>query len=134
MNAQQFATFMQGFTNAMTAFTAAAAALATPSPGPTPPKISVKILTYKGESKENVVVWLLQVRNLFRAQGINDNATRIYYAASELEGAALYWYINKIQVAGNNAAFTGWNDFMNQLKGAFQPPTINNISGNNSNN
>jgi Retrotransposon gag protein len=126
MNAQQFGTFMTNFTDLVTQL----AAQQQPQPqappaqnaNPPTPKFSLKIPAYRGEPKENVVVWLLQVRNLFRAQGINEDATRIYYAASGFEGAALYWYINKTQAAGNNPAFASWNDFMTQLKGAFQPP------------
>ena len=67
-------------------------------------------------------VWLLQVQNLFCAQGIEEDASKIYYAATGLEGPSLYWYLNKIQVAGDNAVFDNWNDFMVQLRAAFQPP------------
>ena len=86
------------------------------------PKISLKISIYKEKLKENVMVWLLQVQNLFRAQGIEENASKIYYAATGLEGPSLYWYLNKVQVAGDNAAFNDWNEFMVQLRAAFQPP------------
>src|SRR6266487_1627856 len=69
------------------------------------PKISVKIPVYKGEPKENVLVWLLQVQNLFNAQGINDERTKIYYAVTGFEEGALHWYLNKIQNAGDEFAF-----------------------------
>jgi len=38
----------------------------------TPTKLSVQIPTFRGEPKENVVAWLLQMQTVFRAQGITD--------------------------------------------------------------
>ena len=63
---------------------------------PATPKIAIKILSYKGDPSENVYSWLLQTWNIFWAQGINDGPTRIYYAATGLQGAALHWYLNKV--------------------------------------
>ena len=117
MDEGQFNIFMEGFTNAMHALAGGHGHAHHPAP-----KISLKILIYKRKPKENVMVWLLQVQNLFRAQGIEENASKIYYAATELEGPSLYWYLNKVQVTGDNAAFDNWNEFMVQLRAAFQPP------------
>ena len=78
---------------------------AAPAPGAPTPKISVKIPTFKGALKENVMLWMLQVLNLFNAQGIVNEQTRIHYAATGFEGATLHWYLNLIAVAGNAAAF-----------------------------
>ena len=117
MDEGQFNTFMDGITNALHAL----AGEHGPAHHPTP-KISLKIPIYKGKLKENVMVWLLQIQNLFRAQGIEEDAFKIYYAATGLEGPSLYWYLNKVQVAGDNAAFNDWNGFMVQQRAAFQPP------------
>nr|CAG8518039.1 5450_t:CDS:2 [Entrophospora candida] len=49
-----------------------------------PPRISVLISIFKGELRENVSAWLMQVETIFAAQGINDAAaTCCYYAAPE---------------------------------------------------
>src|SRR5437016_1448138 len=87
------------------------------------PKIAIKILSYKEDTSENVLSWLLQTRNIFRAQGINDGTTRIYYATTGLQGAALYWYLNKVQATQQNQqTFTRWNDFMTQIRATFESP------------
>ena len=85
MDAQQFNAFMVAFQNGMAAMVPAAPAVHTPSP-----KISVKIPTFKGAPKENIMTWMLQVQNLFAAQGIEDEQKRICYAATGFEDAALH--------------------------------------------
>src|SRR5271170_3787874 len=87
MDGQQFNAFIAAFQANMAAMVAAIPAPAA-SEAPTP-KISVKIPTFKGAPKENVMLWMLQVLNLFNAQGIVDEQTRIHYAATGFEGAAL---------------------------------------------
>ena len=87
MDAQQFAAFIAAFQANMANLTAAIPAPAAHVPTP---KISVKIPTFKGAPKENVMLWMLQVQNLFNAQGIVDEQTRIHYAATGFEGAALH--------------------------------------------
>ena len=89
------------------------------------PKINVRIPTYKGAPEENVITWMLQCQNIFQAQGIANEQQRIYYAATGFEGAALHWYLNRVQVAqaNNNAdVFNDWTAFATALRTAFQPP------------
>jgi hypothetical protein len=116
MDAQQFAQFMQTFQDGMDALVPA------PAPAAHHPKISVKIPIFRGAPKDNVIIWMLQVLNLFKAQGIEDEHTQIYYAATGFEDAALHWYLNKVATAGNDAAFDDWEDFATTLRAAFQPP------------
>jgi Retrotransposon gag protein/Chromo (CHRromatin Organisation MOdifier) domain/gag-polyprotein putative aspartyl protease/Zinc knuckle len=120
MDAQQFATFMQGFT-------ATIQALVQQQQPPQQqqahgPKIAVKIPSFKGAPGENIMVWLLQVHNLFLAQGIEDEPTRIYYAATGFEDASLHWYLNRVAAAGNAPAFADWTAFATALRTSFQPP------------
>jgi hypothetical protein len=130
MNSEQFQQFMTTFVNLVNGQNALTNALqqqhqdaGNPPPNANPtPKISVKIPTYKGESNENIVVWLLRVQSLFAAQGITDDGTQIYYASTGLEDAAMHWYLNKITAAGNDAAFAVWNTFATEIRTAFQPP------------
>src|SRR6185369_2537651 len=63
-------------------------------------KIAVQIPAFRGEPKENVVAWLLQVLTIFRAQGITNESMQVNYATTGLKDAALHWYLNK--VVGNN--------------------------------
>ena len=68
---------------------------------------------------------MLQVQNLFNAQGIEDDQKKIYYAATGFEEAALHWYLNKVAAAAAEEAehaFADWADFATQLRHAFQPP------------
>jgi hypothetical protein len=66
MNNKQFAAFMTAFQQGMTALI--------PAPNNnTNSKISVKIPTFKGAPKNNVMTWMLQVQNLFKAQGIEED-------------------------------------------------------------
>src|SRR6185369_17814013 len=70
-------------------------------------KIAVQIPAFRGEPKENVVAWLLQVLTIFRAQGVN-------YATTGLKDAALHWYLNKV-VGNNNVPLRitlGWRSQM----------------------
>jgi hypothetical protein len=98
MDANQFAAFIQNFNTAVANAIAAGQAQVQQgqqgqgqgqAAAPTP-KIGVKIPTYKGDPNENVVIWLLQVQNLFHAQGIVDGATKIHYVATGFEGTALH--------------------------------------------
>jgi len=119
MDAQQFNTFMAAFQTGMTALIPAPAAH-----NPTP-KIAVKIPTFKGAPKENVMTWMLQVQNVFKAQGIEDEQKRICYAATGFEDAALQWYLNKVAAANDEEeenTFEDWNTFADELKNSFQPP------------
>ena len=59
----------------------------------TTPKISVQIPPFKGESKENVVAWLLQAQNVLRTQGITDEAVQVNYATTGFRDSALHWYL-----------------------------------------
>ena len=117
MDADQFNVFMAAFQTGMTALVPA---VHNPSP-----KISVKIPAFKGAPKDNVMTWMLQVQNLFKAQGIEDDQKKIYYAATGFEEAALHWYLNKVAAAAaeeEEHAFADWTDFATQLRLAFQPP------------
>ena len=117
MNDQQFATFIATFQAGMTALIPA------PAHAPTP-KISIKIPTFKDAPKENIMTWMLQVQNLFKAQGIEDEQTKICYAATGFEEAALHWYLNKVaaaNAAGDDHAFEDWEEFATSFRQAFQP-------------
>src|SRR5271155_4397235 len=103
------------------------AALVTPPPvnNNNNPKISVRIPTFKGAPKDNVMTWMLQVQNLFNAQGIEDEQKKIYYAATGFEEAALHWYLNNVATAKaekEEHAFVDWANFAIQLRHAFHPP------------
>jgi hypothetical protein len=128
MDADQFTAFMDTFQAGMAALV--------PAGHNNNPKISVKIPTFKGAPRDNVMTWMLQVQNLFMAQGIEDAQKKIHYAATGFEDAALHWYLNRVAAAAaadeNEPAFNGWVEFATQLRQAFQPPTINNTSDNNS--
>ena len=52
------------------------------------PKISVKLPTYSGELNENIFLWCKQLQTVFKAQGIEDAETEIYYASTVLTGGA----------------------------------------------
>ena len=54
------------------------------------PRIAVQIPIFKGEPRENVSAWLMQVETIFAAQGIDDAATRCYYASTGMKEAALH--------------------------------------------
>ena len=71
MDGQQFNAFIAAFQANMAAMVAAIPAPA--APGAPTPKISVKIPTFKGAPKENVMLWMLQVLNLFNAQEMLTN-------------------------------------------------------------
>jgi hypothetical protein len=61
MDADQFAAFMTAFQHGMTALVPAQ------NNNNANPKISVRIPMFKGASKDNVMTWMLQVQNLFKA-------------------------------------------------------------------
>jgi hypothetical protein len=88
------------------------------------PRIAVQIPIFKGEPKENVSAWLMQVETIFAAQGINDAATRCYYASTGMKEAALHWYLARMTAHGNNngVPWTNWNAFKTAVRTAFQPP------------
>ena len=115
----------------MTAFTQGLAGLVPAQPqavhAPAVPKISVKIPIYHAAPEENVMTWMLQCQNIFAAQGIVDPQTRIQYAATGFEGAALHWYLNRVQAAAaanQPNVFADWNAFATALRTAFQPPNF----------
>src|SRR5277367_3078805 len=115
MDAEQFATFIIAFQHGMTALVPA-------QNNNTNPKISIKIPTFKGAPKDNVMTWMLQVQNLFKAQGIEDDDKKIYYAATGFEDVALHWYLNKIAAANNEEeehVFADWTAFTTALREAF---------------
>lgn len=90
---------------------------------PTPTaKIAVQIPAFRGEPKENVVAWLLQVLTIFRAQGVTDEPMQVNYATTGLKDAALHWYLNKVVGNNNVPPYTTWIAFANAMKAAFQPP------------
>lgn len=88
----------------------------------TPTKISVQIPTFRGEPKENVVAWLLQMQTIFRAQGITNEPTQVNYATTGLKDAALHWYLNKVVANNNVPPYDTWLNFANAMRAAFQPP------------
>ena len=57
-------------------------------------KLSTKLLTYKEEPGENILMWALQINSIFIAQSITDERQQVAYAATALEEAALHWYLN----------------------------------------
>ena len=94
------------------------------NPPPATPKISVQIPPFKGESKENVVAWLLQAQNVLSTQGITDEAIQINYATTGLKDAALHWYLNKVVGNNNTPPYTTWTTFATAVRTAFQPPNF----------
>src|SRR6185369_8311332 len=85
-------------------------------------KIAVQIPAFRGEPKENVVAWLLQVLTIFRAQGITNESMQVNYATTGLKDAALHWYLNKVVGNNNVPPYNTWMEFANAMKVAFQPP------------
>ena len=94
--------------------------------GPSGPKpssrLSVKLLTYSGEPNENVLVWIMQIKTIFQAQGIINEKIQIQYTITFLIDAALHWYLNKIKVDDSIKPFENWQAFVTVLREAFQPP------------
>lgn len=93
-------------------------------PATAPPRIAVQIPIFKGEPRENVAAWLMQVGTIFAAQGIDDTATRCYYASTGMKEAALHWYLARMTEHGNNTGvpWGNWNDFKTAVQTTFQPP------------
>ena len=59
MDVNQFNAFMQAFQDGMNIL------IPGPAPAANTPKISVKIPTFREAPKDNVIIWMLQVQNLF---------------------------------------------------------------------
>jgi hypothetical protein len=57
-------------------------------------KISIQIPIFRGDPRESVTAWLLQVETVFDAQGIPADQTdiRINYATTGMRDAALSWW------------------------------------------
>ena len=91
---------------------------------PIVPKISVQIPPFTGESKENVVAWLLQVQNVMVTQGITTETAQINYATTGFRDAALHWYLNKVVANNNTPPYTDWDAFATAVRTAFQPPNF----------
>ena len=86
--------------------TGAGTATATATPGAALfNSLPVSIPTCKGQTKENVVAWQLQVQNVFHAKGITNEPLKVHYAATGLQDTALHWYLNKVKEAGDNAPY-----------------------------
>ena len=124
MDATQFNTMLQALTQGLAAIMPQPQQ---PQGAPTAPvpKISIRIPIYKGAPDENVMTWMLQCQNIFAAQGITDPQSRIAYSATGFEGAALHWYLNKVQAAytaNQQNVFADWDTFATALRTAFQPP------------
>jgi len=84
-------------------------------------KISVKLPTYSGETGENIFMWCKQLQTIFKVQGIDDDATKIYYASTALMSGALHWYLNQ-QGENDTLPWDNWKSFEEALRDAFQPP------------
>ena len=103
MNTEQFTQFMIGMTALVEGMTQQQQHLQTvtaetpKTPSTSTPRISVKLPVYKGEPKENILVWLLQIQNVFETQGIATKQAKIQYATTALEDGALHWYLNKVK-------------------------------------
>jgi len=110
--------------NLVTAMANPSIAPAGPAAPPAPPKISVHIPIFKGDPQENVVAWTLQVVTIFAAQGIVDNATKVYYASTGLKEAALHWYLNKTLENNGQPPYNNFDVFSAAIKAAFQPPNF----------
>src|SRR5579884_4246575 len=91
--------------------------------GPKPsPCLLVKLPTYSEESSENVLVWIMQTKTVFLAQGITDEKTQVQYAATSFTDAALHWYLNRCKANNDATPFENWDTFVTALQEAFQPP------------
>ena len=53
-------------------------------------KISIKLLTYLGETSKNIFIWCKQLQTIFKTQEIDNNVTKIYYASTALMSRALH--------------------------------------------
>ena len=85
------------------------------------PKISIKLPTYSGKMEENIFMWCKQLQTIFKAQGIDDDAMKIYYASTVLVSRALHWYLNQ-QGENDMLPWNNWKSFEEALRDAFQPP------------
>ena len=92
--------------------------------GATAPRIAVSIPVFKGEVRENVVAWLMQVETIFAAQNIGDANTRIHYASINMKDAAMHWYLQKIidHDDAETLPWDSWNAFKIAVRDAFQLP------------
>jgi len=86
------------------------------------PRISVKLPVYKGEPKENILVWLLQIENVLETQGVVAEEAKIQYAATALEDRALQWYLNKIKATQGHTPYDSWDAFVTAIQSTFQLP------------
>jgi hypothetical protein len=130
MNTNQFQQFMDNFTTTMSDVVkelkkdkgkSSASGSSSSSTAVALPKISLSIPVFRGETEENVEVWLRQIKNIMRAQDMKDEGQMIHYAATGFKGAALHWFVNKVKDS-TTPIFTSWDDFKKELKTAFQPP------------
>ena len=114
MDAEQFNQFMLGISTLVDKISQAreqpvTVEAGTPSVVTSPvsiPRISVKLPVYKGEPKENILVWLLQIQNVLETQGITADEAKIQYAATALEDGALQWYLNKIKATQGQTLYS----------------------------
>ncbi|RHZ50771.1 hypothetical protein Glove_492g11 [Diversispora epigaea] len=72
-----------------------------PGPAANTLKISVQIPTFRGDPRENVSAWLMQVQTIFEAQQINDATMRYQYASTGMKGVAMHWYLARIRTYNN---------------------------------
>jgi hypothetical protein len=86
------------------------------------PHISVKLSVYKGELKENILVWLLQIQNILEMQRIITEEAKIQYATTTLEDGALQWYLNKIKATQGHTPYNSWDAFVTAIQSTFQLP------------
>ena len=64
----------------------------------------------------------MQCYNIFEVQGVTDDATRIHYAITGFEEAALHWYLRQVRDNDRLCPYIIWDLFRRAVQQAFLPP------------
>lgn len=82
--------------------------------------LKVDVSKYRAAEGESLLRWLVELDDAVVARRLEDDATRVTFAVSNLAGRAKAWALGlKLR---DPRCFTSYEDFKSQLKQTFEPP------------
>lgn len=82
--------------------------------------LKVEVSTYKGEEKESLLRWLVELDAGIDARAISDHRLKVAFAMSRLAGRAKKWAFGKRMA--DPQCFPKYESFKDAIKLAFEPP------------